>query len=245
MRLLSYNIRYGGTGRESKIASVIRNCEPDIVILQEATDPEAVGRIAAAAEMEHWGSKRGNSVGFISRTAPSSFEWRQLAGVRRPFLLLTPDGADSLIIGVHLSAIHSNWTERRRLRELNALLTSIKDQRDKFHVITGDFNTLAPGELLEMSRLPTRLRLLAMMLGGRVRFRTIQAMLDAGYADCYRRFHSDEGYTFPTWDPHVRLDYYFVPSADLGRVQSCKVVREDAAISDASDHFPLMAEIEI
>jgi hypothetical protein len=32
-------------------------------------------------------------------------------------------------------------------------------------VLVGDFNTLAPGELLDMQRLPWRYRVLAMVLG--------------------------------------------------------------------------------
>ena len=52
------------------------------------------------------------------------------------------------------------------------------------------------------------------------------------------------GFTFPTWDPHLRLDFVFVPQAALPRVKSCEVVggREAAA---ASDHLPLLAEIDL
>ena len=244
MKLLSYNIRFGGKGREQLIGSVIRECDPDIVILQEAVDPDVVKRIAAEADMSYWGAKKELSVGFVSRIPVSHYEWHHLPSLRRPFLQISPEGPDCVIFGVHLSAIHSNFTERRRLRELNALLRSIGEHKDRFHVLVGDFNTLAPGELLDMRRLPARLRLLALVLGGRVRFRTIQAMLDAGYADIYRRFHSDEGFTFPTWDPHVRLDYYFVPTMHAERVKNCKVITEAPDVAKASDHFPLLAEID-
>ena len=37
LRLMSYNIRFGGVGREERIAEVIRHVDPDIVVLQEAT----------------------------------------------------------------------------------------------------------------------------------------------------------------------------------------------------------------
>ncbi|MBA3891435.1 MAG: endonuclease/exonuclease/phosphatase family protein, partial [Gemmatimonadaceae bacterium] len=45
LRLLSYNIRYGGTGREEALAGVIRSAAPDVVMLQEATDPGVVARV--------------------------------------------------------------------------------------------------------------------------------------------------------------------------------------------------------
>jgi endonuclease/exonuclease/phosphatase family metal-dependent hydrolase len=244
LKLLSYNIRFGGESRGPLIASVIRECDPDIVILQEATNPDIVKQIAADAGMPHWASRHGHSLGFISQTDIAHYEWQRPEGARHSFLEIRPAGLDVTLFGVHLSAVHSNLTERRRLRELNALLDAIKEHRDTFHLVTGDFNTLAPGERLDMSRLPRKLRLLALVLGGRIRFRTIQAMLDAGYSDSYRQLHSDEGYTFPTWDPHVRLDYYFVPSG-LKRVVSCEVVRNIPSVEKASDHFPLMAMIDV
>ena len=71
-------------------------------------------------------------------------------------------------------------------------------------------------------------------------------MLDAGYVDGFRRLHPDiKGYTFPTWDPHVRLDYVFVPLAFAARLQSCKVVTEAPAAVHASDHLPLLAQLEL
>ena len=117
------------------------------------------------------------------------------------------------IFGVHLSALHSAWTERHRVIELRALLAGIARHQHGFHVLTGDFNTLAPGDLLDFRKLPHRLRALVWLSGGRIRWRTIQIVLDAGYTDVYRALRgADPGYTFPTWAPHVRLDYMFVPS---------------------------------
>jgi endonuclease/exonuclease/phosphatase family metal-dependent hydrolase len=80
--------------------------------------------------------------------------------------------------------------------------------------------------------------------GGRIRWRTIEIVLAAGYRDAFRARHSaDAGLTFPTWGAHVRLDYLFVPSAHVDRVTSCEVVTS-APAREASDHFPLLAEIE-
>jgi exodeoxyribonuclease-3 len=69
-------------------------------------------------------------------------------------------------------------------------------------------------------------------------------VLEAGYADAYRQAHPDQaGYTFPTWDPHVRLDYLFVPRGSTARVVACAVVDMPAARL-ASDHFPLLTEVD-
>jgi exodeoxyribonuclease-3 len=146
---------------------------------------------------------------------------------------------------VHLSAVHAAWTERRRVRELRALLAGIRQHQHGFHVLTGDFNTLAPGELLDVRALPYRLRALVWLSGGKIRWQTIQEILDARYADGFRSLHpSDPGWTFPTWRPHVRLDYVFVPGLHLNRLTSCRVFAEPPTRA-ASDHFPLLAEIAI
>ena len=82
--------------------------------------------------------------------------------------------------------------------------------------------------------------LLVYMLGARV-----QIVLDAGYTDAYRALHPGEtGWTFPTWQPHVRLDYLFVPTIHTARIRSCDVVTS-GAIRDASDHFPLLSVIDV
>ena len=47
LRVLSYNIRFGGTGREREISEVIRSAAPDVVMLQEAINPAVVESLAA------------------------------------------------------------------------------------------------------------------------------------------------------------------------------------------------------
>ena len=46
LRLLTYNIWRGGVGRERSLAAVINAQAPDIVVLQEATRPDVVARLA-------------------------------------------------------------------------------------------------------------------------------------------------------------------------------------------------------
>jgi exodeoxyribonuclease-3 len=245
VRLLTYNVRYGGAGREDALAAVVRGCDPDLVVLQEATRPEVVAHVAAAANMDTWASRRGHSLGFMSRIPVASHQWHQPRGSRHAFLEIVPAQSTCRIFGVHLSAVHAAWTERRRVRELRALLAGIRHHQHGFHVLTGDFNTLAPGELLDVRALPYRLRALVWMSGGRIRWRTIQEILDARYTDGFRALHPTEpGLTFPTWGPHVRLDYVFVPGLHVERLTSCRVVADPPA-NVASDHFPLLAEIQI
>lgn len=246
LKLLSYNIRFGGRGREQALADTIVAAAPDLVVFQEAIDPAVIERISEATKFPFWAARRNHSIGFLSRTEVDYHEWHYPAGARHSFLEIVPAGGKTRVFGLHLSARFSKWDERRRTREIRSLLEGIKRHQNGFHVLVGDFNTLAPGEVLELHRLPTWIRALIWISGRKLQRESIQLVLDAGYADGFR-LHSDErGYTFPTWDPHVRLDYVFVPKVFKDRLTRCEVMTEpNDQIRAASDHCPLVAELSL
>src|SRR5688572_31206346 len=150
--------------------------------------------------MAHWGSRAGGSLGFMSRESVTQVQWHQPRVSRHAFIEIVAADRGWRIFGVHLSAVHSAWTERHRRFELRALLAVIRQHQHGAHVLVGDFNTLAPGELLDIRKLPARLRALVWLSVGRIRWRTIQTILDSGYVVAFRRLHPDlVGCTFPTW----------------------------------------------
>lgn len=241
LRIMSYNIRFGGAGREKRIAEVIGQADPDLVVLQEATDTRVVERLSHLTDMPHAGARRAQSVAYLSRSVVRSHTWHSHPDLQRAILEI--DLENVRVFGVHLRATHSNYTERGRMREVRAALAFVKKFDREFHVLMGDFNTLAPGELLNMQKLPTKYKVLAFLLGGRIVFRAIQIMLDAGYVDCFRAFHQDPGFTFPAWDPHVRLDYAFTPSKFADRIRACDVMANIHEPAQATDHLPLLIEV--
>jgi exodeoxyribonuclease-3 len=245
IRLLSYNIRRGGAGREAALQSVIEPCAPDIVVFQEATVPTVIEKLSAACAMPFWGALPKSSLGFISRLPIAHHEWHRPRFSRHAFLEIVPADVPFRVFGVHLSAVFAAWTERRRVLELRSLLAAIKRHQHGAHALVGDFNTVSPGELLDFAALPQKVRATVWLSGGQIRWRTIQVVLDAGYVDAFRALHpSDPGLTLPTSAPQVRLDYLFVPMAQRERVRRCEVVRGPGA-EQASDHFPLLAEIQV
>ena len=245
LKLLSYNIRFGGRGREARIAEVIRGVAPDLVVFQEATDTRVIERLAEATGLNTWAARPANSIGYISRVEIAHHEWHYPAGARHSFLEIVLAGARTRVFGLHLKARFSKWSERRRAFEIRALLDGIKRHQEGFHALVGDFNTLAPGELLDVRRMPRWIQALVWLSGRDIKRETIQIMLDERYVDGYRHLHpEDNGFTFPTWDPHVRLDYIFLPAAFADRLKSCAVVADPAARA-ASDHFPLLSQLEI
>jgi endonuclease/exonuclease/phosphatase (EEP) superfamily protein YafD len=84
------------------------------------------------------------------------------------------------IFGLHLSATVSKWDERRRAREIRSLLEGIKRHQDGFHILMGDFNTLAPGEVLEIHRLPGLVESVDLDSGRKLQRETIQLMFGLG-----------------------------------------------------------------
>lgn len=244
-RLLTYNILHGGGDRVDAIARVINSCGPDLVLLQEATNPANVDRLAIATGMADAQTFQRQSLGYLSKKKVSFSQWIRPRISRHAFLEVVPAGDELRVFGVHLSAVHAAWTERRRVLELRALLKSVDQHREGFHVLTGDFNTVAPGDEFNTGKLPLRLKPLVWLSGGSVRWRTIQTVLDAGYVDAFKLKHPDDpGMTLPTHDPHIRLDYVFVPHAHSTRVMACRVVRHPAA-AGASDHFPVVADLHV
>jgi endonuclease/exonuclease/phosphatase family metal-dependent hydrolase len=253
VRLLTYNIREGGVGRADAIAEVIEAAHPDVVALQEARDPLVVERIAQVAGFPFWGSRRSHSTGFLSRVPVIEHAWRHPPHTRHALLEVSlADGLPRLFV-LHLRAWFSKWSEQQRARELRGLLDGIREQLEReehafaFHVLAGDFNALAPGELFDPSPMPAWIRGMVWLSGRDIARSTIEMMRTDGYVDAWRAVHPDmaekPGYTFPVWNPHVRLDYVFTPAKFASRVTACEVRRSPDAARSASDHYPLLVEL--
>jgi endonuclease/exonuclease/phosphatase family metal-dependent hydrolase len=253
VRLLTYNIREGGVGRAEEISAVIKAARPDVVALQEARDPIVVERIAALAGFEFFGSRRSHSTGFLSNVPVLGYGWRHPPRTRHALLEVSlADGFPRLFV-LHLRAWFSKWSERQRARELRGLLDGIQAQLKRernafaFHVLAGDFNALAPGERLDPSHMPRWIRGMIWLSGRDIARSTIEMMQSDGYLDAWRALYANRetepGYTFPVWDPHVRLDYVFTPAEYATRFTACEVRRIPEIVRTASDHFPLLVEI--
>jgi len=246
LRILSYNIRFGGTGREAKIAGVIRDAAPDVVMLQEASDVEVVRRLSELSDMPHWGARAGFSTGFLSRVPVEGHAWHHPRGARHAFLELVLPSDEGRLYGLHLNPWFSKWSEQRRAREIRALLDSIREHQHGFHAIAGDFNALAPGAVLDTSHMPRWIQAMVWISGRDIARETIETLLDAKYVDAWRSLHAeDPGCTFPTWNPHVRLDYLFTPERYANRLRDCRVLRDAPDAKDASDHYPLLIEFDV
>jgi endonuclease/exonuclease/phosphatase family metal-dependent hydrolase len=125
LRLVSYNIRFGGRGRDGLIADVLGKLEPDVVILEEATDPAVVESIAGKVGMVEVLARPDHSVAAMSRVPIDGADWH-LYRRGRAVLELGVPGRGLRVMGVHLTAGMSWRGERVRIVEAGSLLEGIQ-----------------------------------------------------------------------------------------------------------------------
>jgi exodeoxyribonuclease-3 len=272
---MSYNIFLGGAGRMEAITRVIRAIDPDLLGIQEADDEAAIAHLARALDMDYVYGKANtiHHVALLSRFPILRSINHPHPGILRKTMLeahVQLPGGDPLTLYVaHLNAFATHGGERRRVRELEAMLTTIAARAQEPHLLFGDCNALAPGDPVVLERVTAHIanRVIGAEMGTirRTRPLTVGSLLDrgirngwleaerllprhairfvlkAGYTDCFRFLHPDRpGHTFPAPQPALRLDYVFAPPALVDRLVSCEVV-EHPDVVIASDHRPLVA----
>ena len=253
MRVASYNILDGGTGRADPIAEVLLAQRADVVALVEADDPAVVARVArrlgldyviaegrhhAAALLSRWPIVESANVAALRRDRPEA--------ERGPRCLLratveTPGGPIGVGV-VHCSAHSSDAAETAREAEVAVLLDAFADDRaaGRPHLLLGDFNSNAPVAAVDPQKLKPRSRREFDENGGFLPRRAIGRLLDAGYVDCLHAVAPDDAATaasFTTLHPGQRVDYVFA----RGLAPADAWVERDRLARYASDHYPVGA----
>jgi exodeoxyribonuclease-3 len=242
LRVVSYNIRFGGGRRIPMIAAFLDALEADVVVLQEATDRHAVDRLAGLTGMRHVAATSGVSVAALARSPFIDTTWHTPPGVRA-FLEFQPAASDLRFIGLHLTSGLSRRGERARLRHLDAINETIGGRADDGTLLIGDLNSVAPGDQPRVARMPFWLQLL-LRVDGPVQTRVLDRLSDDGWVDVYRRLHPDDpGYTLPAVAPQIRLDYLLAGPSLVPRIHRCEPATHPE-LARASDHLPLVADID-
>jgi endonuclease/exonuclease/phosphatase family metal-dependent hydrolase len=251
-RVLTYNIKDGGFGREERILEVFMAVRPDMVVLEAVYEATPVGQWAAALDMS-FVRVRGNTSRHLALM--SRFPIESSAGFHpnppihtallEATLRLNPERA-VCVFGVHLLAGPFVLMELWRIWEIATILRRIKTTSPALCMIVGDFNAIAPGDPVQTHDWPAWLKLTLAAQAGYVFRAAIRLVLAAGFIDCYRQLHRAEaGFTLPAPAPNARLDYVFA-SPDLHRsLRGCQFIREPAAVLLASDHCPLSVEFDL
>ena len=246
-RVTTYNILDGGIGRADPIAEVLLAQRPDVVCLVEADDAEVRDRIAWRLGFDQIAAtgRQGRTSCLMTRgTILSS---ANLANKKSPRSLLACevelDGFELGVAVAHFTGRASEERETEREREAASLLEAATAWRQKGvpHVLAGDFNSTAPDQKIDASRLPPKVLPHYEANGRSIPRRVIAKLLDAGYADALAVRNSDANTTatFTTRCPGMRLDYILTRGFDV----VAAAVEHDRLAKAASDHFPVTAEL--
>ncbi len=251
LRVMTYNILDGGQDRENDILTVIQTANPEVVIIQEVIDEDIFQSLARKLEMKHFVGKsnKERKVSLLSRLPIENFKshhpsipiWHNFIEAK----VRLPSGETFRLIGVHLKANPWIGFELWRFLEIRYITTYIRQYSNDPCLIAGDFNTVAPKDRIITSTMPNRLKFILWLQGNRVYRFAIRSLISSGFVDCFRlKNPNDDGFTLPPPAPNTRLDYIFVNQSMEKYIKNCWVVREPNNITKASDHYPVMVELD-
>ena len=248
LRILSYNILWGGEDRLPLIARVIQLQQPDVVALLEANSRPKAEALSQQLGMSliFGNANSAFHVAWLSRLPILQTENYRLPVFAKTLLKIEIpwESSSMALFATHLQSGRDQKREEHRAVEMQAILNILQPLGNQPHVLVGDMNALhptdhtnvamnphiEPGEKEEHPQEPPFPR------------QSIPLLLKAGYVDCYRMLHpTTPGYTYKLPTPGLRLDYIFAPPPFAQRLQACDIVTAGEAVI-ASDHFPVWAE---
>jgi endonuclease/exonuclease/phosphatase family metal-dependent hydrolase len=255
LRIMTFNMLHAPGDRLGQLVDVVKSVDPDVLACQEVNTYEGMMQLSRELGMvpvwgranSHEDTRDGQPLyeHLVVLTKRPAVTVRVHGGDRRamyrPVLevgIETPGGTVSFFV-VHLRAVLDATERYLKWRELGALLAVIADA-DGPVVALGDFNALPPGELPATGvrrELPEDH--LAAFGGG-----VVAAITNAGLADSLRLVRPYPGTPDSTLRdrPGARVDYIFV-SEDLRDLVTKAYIVDDEAVSAASDHRPVVAEV--
>lgn len=250
MKIVSYNIQDGGIGREPLILKAIKQFDADLIILQEVTNLHLVEEISTKCNMFHYVA-RGNgkrSLVLLSKHHVNYFKSFHPFPLKHTLLeaKLERDHQEISFFGVHLAAYPFLPFEVWRLLEIYIILSRTKRLGAKNIIMCGDFNSVAPSDAVSLDHIPRWMKVILILTqGGSFPRYVIRYLYRAGLLDCYKELNNDAGYTLPTLNPHIRLDYFFISQSLKDKINKCQVIMEPDILKLASDHFPILLAIDI
>ncbi|RIK41672.1 MAG: hypothetical protein DCC55_11120 [Chloroflexi bacterium] len=136
-------------------------------------------------------------------------------------------------------------SEEARLVQLRVARTWLGRDRNRPHVVMGDFNAINPwdyaGQPEALAQVANHVKAhhLVTEKGPLV----IAQLEKAGYVDTYTRFGAPGQRSFLASAEPIRIDYIFASQPLAERVKSCEIW-VDPSGDEPSDHRPVLAEIE-
>jgi endonuclease/exonuclease/phosphatase family metal-dependent hydrolase len=276
MRVLTFNI-HGWRTRDGRpnfaaVADLLAATQADLIGLNEVYYPRAVEGVdgpalealAARLEMHYifgpclrWPAQDnlpadayGNAL--LSRRpilAGAAHHLTPVPGLEQRGLLeariALDDGLPFTAYVTHLD----HKEESARLTQLRALRTWTVRDRNRPHLVMGDFNALAPWDYANRPEALTRLtrhakgqNLVNAAQGGP---QVVPQMEKAGYVDAFAQVGSPGAQSYLNiTEPPIRIDYIFLSQALAPALVDCTIWTEPPG-TEASDHRPVVAEFDL
>jgi endonuclease/exonuclease/phosphatase family metal-dependent hydrolase len=222
VRVVTYNVRgfRDGLGR---VAAVVRELAPDVLLLQETGSRRDLRRFAAEvglrAARDPWSPLRRrvkNAVLLAEPWSLVSFRLERFVHARRWYprgALVARASAGSA--DVWAISIHLGLGGAERARQASRVTELVEELVDGFVIVGGDLN--ATPEMRATARIAGALR------------------------DAWDQAGDGQGWTFPASAPMARIDYVFV--GEGGSIVAARVGAEGA--SRASDHLPVAVDVRL
>jgi exodeoxyribonuclease III len=257
MRLMSYNIFESGEGRIDPVAEVIRQAQPDVVVILEAWDRPQLIKLADRLGMEFFHAEsptnpQGHNAMLSRWPIREAVNYGPLEPrlTRAAFhaIVDSPNGLLPPIVGVHLHPRETLADEAIRLGEVDGLLDILR--RPPFagqpHIVAGDFNCSHPQQIIDTTKVRQKTRDRVIKQDNYFPRKAITGMLAAGYVDAHAIGRAPEQFqtSFTTSHPAMRVDYVFVTASLATAVKRCEYLHSPIG-KFASDHFPIVADLDI
>lgn len=257
LKLLSYNVLYGLQNNDTikdMYVEWVKQIDPDIVAYQEMND-------FTQKSLEEFAERYGHSYAIQSKESgfPVALTSRYpIVNVQKVVDNMWHAYLYANVNNVHLMVIHfSPHKLSKRQKEVQEILAraALIPQNEKI-AIMGDFNSLAEidapyygVDMLEARKQSegknTHIRNLN---NGQLDYTVTNAMLQAGYKDVLKMFHTDFTYTIGTEKYRSRflsrIDFVWANEELAQCVTSANVIY-DRATEQMSDHYPLLITFEL
>jgi endonuclease/exonuclease/phosphatase family metal-dependent hydrolase len=151
--------------------------------------------------------------------------------------LRTPAGQPFTLYVTHLD----HRSEAIRLAQWRTASTWLGRDRERPHLVVGDFNALAAPDFPTAGAVAELQVWRAAQGWPRAIFDLMSQVEKAGYRDAFATAGTGAGATFPADAPRMRIDYIFAPSGAPGTLVRCRRWDHPRAPA-ASDHLPMFAE---
>ncbi|MEM0895351.1 MAG: endonuclease/exonuclease/phosphatase family protein [Verrucomicrobiota bacterium] len=251
LKVATYNILDGGSGREESLSRVLDQIGADVFLLQEIYDPGWLETYAQRKGLDFFFAKSNTkrNTGILSRfEIEKACSFRPFPPILKSAVMAKVKLGDKTtcnFIGVHLVPYPNLISETWRTWEIKTVLRRVMKLNEKKWILAGDFNAIAPND--RVFHRPSSLwrRALGNLQASHRSRSTIRNVLEFGFVDCFRTHSTADGFTFPSEGPERRLDYLFVSPALVKGLRSCLVFGESIDARRASDHLPVVAEFEL